>query len=234
MPSATNVCVAAGSGNVEVWGASHASAIQPGKTVTFTLNLQNLVDDQVSYAFNTEAGSWPVDVVQVPDDVSYCDQAQFQAVVTVPRETPGLILGGATLVVSAVDRPSVQTQIDLTVETVACNLMVTPESGTLYVSPGDVVTHSIVVSNLSVSPETFSIEGSGAQWAVTFPSSTGLLPVGGSTILEFVVSIPTDPSQITDELKIVYRSTSDTLIAYMAEIRTRAADVFLHFPLVSD
>jgi hypothetical protein len=233
VPSATQLCVSAGSGELEVWGSpTHYAGIQAGKSVTYTLNLQNLLGDNETFELSTTPGSWPVAIVAPLPELDYCDQTQFQVVMTVPRDTPGSTTGGATLIIGAEDHPGVDTEIELTAESLPQNLLVTPETAAVYTSAGETVTHTVVVQNLSAGPESFSVSVAAGTWPLTSPSSTGMLPVNASAVLKFVVHIPADPAGVGDEWIVTYRSDTDESIVYLAQLWTRAGVAFVRFPLI--
>ncbi len=232
-PAAAFLCLAAApaSGDLQAPIASIAD-VRPASTVTYTLDVANLGLAVDTFDIFATGNQWPVSVPAQVSALPPCESQQIKVGVSVPRDAPGGSSDRATITLVSQTDPAQTTSLTLTTSVLSQNLLIEPESSIRYAQPGEIITHSLRLTNLSTVATTWDILGGGNEWESVFPASTGPLDAGQAIDLLVTVTTPAAPENLSDLLDLTFVPQGEPSPSYSAGLITRAATVYLRFPFL--
>jgi len=187
-----------------------------GTTVAHTLSIHN--QGNISDTFNLALGShsWPIIAPQIVGPLAVNESRSISITVTIPTGAMAFAVDTATLILTSQGTETTSIIVDFTTAALAMfGLQMDPAANTRTSSSGNLVQHSIWITNTGNITDTFMLTASGNQWPISAPLKANQalqsIPIGplGPRLgrqIDLLVTVPAnlpDGAMDTATLKLV-------------------------------
>jgi PKD repeat protein/uncharacterized membrane protein len=200
----------------------------PPGDVIYTLQVTNTGNCPDTYNASLSGNTWPTSVPPVVGPVDVGLTADVPVTVTLPAGTPCGDMDDVVVTLASVGdgTKSGSSTLTTTANPVA-DVTVDPLVAAVWADPGEVVTHTVRVTNSGNCTDTFDIVVTGDVWSTSAPTVTSALPLGVGVPVDITVAIPEDSLCADfDSILVTFISQQDGVTSNSSDLTTWANTVY--------
>jgi hypothetical protein len=212
--------------NLRLRPAEASALAEAGSPVTYTLTLFNVGAQTDTYTLTIDS-NWPTAISTLPGPLPSLIGAPVTVTVTIPlTATDGLPNTALFTATSWGDNARSATS-NLSTRAYRRGLSVSPAASVVSGDPGEIVTHTLQITNTGELTDTIQVSLSGVDWDTAAPLTTGSLAAAASANLVVTVTIPITASDGEgDTAALVLTSQHPGVQPVTASLTTNANAVY--------
>jgi uncharacterized repeat protein (TIGR01451 family) len=167
---------------------SESEQADPGDVYTYTLQVNNLGDNQDTYTITLDS-EWPATAPATIGPLPSGSSAPLEIVVTVPLSATHGESDLATVTATSQGEPGVFDASELTTTANDYSLQLSPSESSAQADPGQVATHTLTLTNTGGVTDTFFLDLD-SPWSFGIPEAVGPLEPGASESFNVEITVP--------------------------------------------
>jgi uncharacterized membrane protein len=217
----------ANSYDLEIYPPDQAGEGYPGSHVAYTVWITNTGNAVDSYEV-AASGVWTTTPeTGVVGPLAAGESAGLVVTVSVPLDALPGEADTAEISLSSQGNPAQTQSASLTTTALLRGPVVSPHNSTGYGDPGQTITHTLVVTNVGDTTDTYSITVNDANWVTNAPAMVGPLTPGEPASIYVTVVIPADAlAGDSDGVAITFSSQLPGTLPATADLETIANTVY--------